>query len=204
VTGVQTCALPICWTLLTGEPQSVAAVLRSLGMATPEATAHSPVLWIGHRGSGRFTRAHGLAPPATLLAAVDAIAREVSADRARRGEAIYRRGVRASGEAVAARMTADLPAAAVACANCHGGDRRGRAEGGATAADLHWDVLSDPDGRRAPGGATLPPYTPALLARAITEGIDSAGRRLGTGMPRYRLSRDELADLVAYLRTAAH
>lgn len=51
------------------------------------------------------------------------------------------------------------------------------------------------------GAARRPPYDEVSLARAIREGIDVTGRRLGPGMPRYALGDDELKALVAHLRT---
>ncbi len=43
-------------------------------------------------------------------------------------------------------------------------------------------------------------YTDALLARAITQGLDSSGEQLSLLMPRWILSESELADLLAYLK----
>src|SRR5262249_24969736 len=44
-----------------------------------------------------------------------------------------------------------------------------------------------------------PPYDAPLLKRSITMGFDSAGRPLDHAMPRYRMTHEDLADLVAYL-----
>ena len=50
-----------------------------------------------------------------------------------------------------------------------------------------------------------PPTTPdpgkshASFARAVTEGLDAAGRRLGAVMPRYGFDAAELEALFAYL-----
>jgi ABC-type branched-subunit amino acid transport system substrate-binding protein len=49
-------------------------------------------------------------------------------------------------------------------------------------------------------GRTHPPYTERALELAITRGLDPAGNRLSETMPRYWISRDDLSDLVAYLK----
>ena len=55
------------------------------------------------------------------------------------------------------------------------------------------------------GARRRPPYDDVSLARAIREGIDSTGRPLGSGMPRYALRDDEMKALAAYLQTlSAH
>ena len=90
-----------------------------------------------------------------------------------------------------------MPAALLACANCHGRDGRGRPEGGLDPPDLAWRTIRQPrpaDKRRA-----RPAYTVALLGRVITMGLDSAGEHTGVGMPRYQLPLHDLADLISYL-----
>ena len=46
-----------------------------------------------------------------------------------------------------------------------------------------------------------PPYTELTLKRAITEGVDPAGERLDDEMPRWRMSEQDLADLVEFIKT---
>ena len=62
---------------------------------------------------------------------------------------------------------------------------------------MTWSALGRPAATF--GKRSRPAYTAALVGRAITMGLDPAGVRLGLGMPRYRLSHEDLADLVAYL-----
>ncbi len=67
------------------------------------------------------------------------------------------------------------------------------------AADLTWPTLTRPSGD-ASNGRRRGPYTEALLRQAITRGVDPANNALHVTMPRYRLTRDDSADLIAYLR----
>jgi Cytochrome c len=112
-----------------------------------------------------------------------------------RGRQIYRTGESASGTPIVALVGAEnleVPATALPCASCHGRDGRGKEEGGIRPSNLQWHALTKPYGTR-------PPYTPALLKRAITMGTSSAKQRLNPVMPRYRLSLRDADDLVAYL-----
>ena len=43
-------------------------------------------------------------------------------------------------------------------------------------------------------------YTDALLARAITRGLDSSGQQLDASMPRWVLSESDLKDLLKYMK----
>ncbi|HET9623374.1 MAG TPA: ABC transporter substrate-binding protein, partial [Kofleriaceae bacterium] len=123
-------------------------------------------------------------------------------DAVERGRAIFQRGVTARGPAFTAELGAGnlVPAAALPCANCHGRDGRGRLEGGIAPPDLRWSSLTRPYQVVTDTGRSRPAYTAARLGRAITLGIDAGGERLGEAMPHYRLTRDELADLLAYLQ----
>lgn len=85
----------------------------------------------------------------------------------------------------------EVPAEALPCAGCHGADRLGRSEDGVTAPDLRWSVLTE--------GRTAGAYTRAALVRAISTGVDPQGKELGVSMPRYRMSQQDMLDLVAYL-----
>ena len=120
-----------------------------------------------------------------------------------RGKQIYLRGTSPAGHeltAVLGEDGAEVPAGILPCVNCHGHDGRGKPEGGITPSDITWEVLTTPYGVTHAGGRTHPPYTEPLLQRAITMGIDPAGNPLHPAMPRYRLSHQDFADLMAYLK----
>jgi ABC-type branched-subunit amino acid transport system substrate-binding protein len=121
-----------------------------------------------------------------------------------RGRQIYRAGKSASGRPIRARYgepPVEVAAAVLVCENCHGEDGLGRPEGGIQPSDISWEALSKPYGVTTPRNRGRPPYTEQTLRRAITLGFDSGGAALGADMPRYVLSRDDLDDLVAYLKT---
>jgi ABC-type branched-subunit amino acid transport system substrate-binding protein len=121
---------------------------------------------------------------------------------AERGRVLYRTGESASGGEVIAVLgdgAVQLPAASFPCATCHGEDGRGRAEGGALPSDLTWPALTRPYEVRT-GDRRRGPYDEAKMTRAIALGVDPSGNRLDSVMPRYRMSKQDADDLVAYLR----
>ncbi len=142
------------------------------------------------------------APALVGLAEVQGGSAELSPAE-RRGRTIYRTGISQSGHEVVALIGPDAleaPGAAMPCVNCHGGDGRGRPEGGVTPTDLTWPHLTKPYGLRHASGRSHPPYDESRLKRAISMGLDPAGNELHMAMPRYRLSLSDMADLMAYLK----
>jgi ABC-type branched-subunit amino acid transport system substrate-binding protein len=125
-----------------------------------------------------------------------------------RGKAIYSTGKSATGKSAAGppitvtlgEGTAPLPAETLPCLGCHGPEGRGRPEGGVAPSDIRWSSLTRPYEVTTPSGRKHPAYDRRLAIRAITLGIDPAGNRLGVGMPRYQLSREDADALVAYLQ----
>ncbi|HET9228136.1 MAG TPA: ABC transporter substrate-binding protein [Thermoanaerobaculia bacterium] len=101
-----------------------------------------------------------------------------------RGREIYLEG---TGEvtAVIAGGT-EVPASALPCGSCHGRDGRGQAEGGVKPSDL---TRIDDD---------------RALKRGIAMGLGSDGRQLHVAMPRYRMSQQDMADLISYIKTLGH
>jgi len=120
----------------------------------------------------------------------------------RRGREIYLHGSIPGGRpirAVLGQSREPVDAALLACGNCHGHDGRGRPEGGVEPPDVTWQALCKPYGATDRFGRRRPAYTESLLGRVVTMGLDSSGRQLEAVMPRYLLSPEDLADLVAYL-----
>lgn len=118
------------------------------------------------------------------------------------GRQVYFEGVGEDGReiiAVLGQGGTEVPASQMPCASCHGEDGRGRAEGGLSPSDLTWASLTKPYDTRHASGRERPPYTPYLLKRAVTMGIDAGGNPLHIAMPRYRLTQKEAGALVAYL-----
>ena len=118
-----------------------------------------------------------------------------------RGKIIYTAGRSPAGEPLYYRLISaggnSFPARGTSCARCHGPHGKGGRGGDAVPPDITYGALTK--------AATVSrrervAYTDALLARAITEGLDSSGEQLSLLMPRWVLSGSELADLLAYLK----
>lgn len=121
----------------------------------------------------------------------------------RRGKQIYVQGQSASGQEILAYLgeaALEVPGSSMACANCHGLEGEGKSEGGIVPSNLTWEALTKPYGVTHPNGRKHPPYTERALELAITRGLDPAGNKLLNVMPRYQMSKQDLADLVTYLK----
>lgn len=122
-----------------------------------------------------------------------------------RGRRIYLEGVSPSGGEITAVIGGEggteVPASALPCGGCHGRDGRGQAEGGVSPSDLTWESLTR-EGIRP--GRRHPPYDERLLKRAIAMGIDPAGNPVNVAMPRYRMSQQDMADLISYIKKLGH
>lgn len=81
----------------------------------------------------------------------------------------------------------------IACVSCHGPGGRGRKHTMGMmqemdAKDIRWSVLqSEIDAEK--------------FRLAVVEGKDPDGTQLNTGMPRYNMSNEDLADVIAFLKT---
>jgi len=120
-----------------------------------------------------------------------------------RGRQIYRQGTSQSGKEILAYIgdaSVEVPASSMACAGCHGLDGRGKPEGGVNPSNVTWESLTKPYGAKNPDGRQHPPYTERALELAVTRGVDPGGNKLLQAMPRYTMSREDLADLTSYLQ----
>lgn len=152
-----------------------------------------------------------MAVAAALLAAfvpdnralADALAQDSLTPQERRGKQIYLQGTSSSGKEILAYLgdqSLEVPASAMACANCHAIDGRGKPEGGVIPSNITWDALTKSYGVTHPSGRKHPPYTERGLDLAITRGLDPAGNKLLNVMPRYQMSVGDMADLITYLK----
>ncbi|HEV8187609.1 MAG TPA: ABC transporter substrate-binding protein [Pyrinomonadaceae bacterium] len=122
-------------------------------------------------------------------------------DSERRGKEFYLRGTTPSGREIMARLNdLDVPASAFPCSGCHGIRGEGKSEGGVTAGDITWSNLIKPYGHTHPTGRKHGPFTESSVIRAVVNGVDPAGNDLLVAMPRYKVSPEEMADLLAYLK----
>ena len=146
-----------------------------------------------------------------VMASAPLCAGAASADELALGQRIYREGIGAEGRPLMSLAAADTPLAGkpVACEKCHRRSGFGGTEGQLTIRPITALALTGQQeiGLHAPrvrarvGTRTRPPYTEALIARAIATGVDAAGEALDPLMPRYRLDAREMKAITAYLLT---
>src|SRR5689334_12381328 len=120
-----------------------------------------------------------------------------------RGKEIYLLGTAKSGKDILAYIgesSLEVPGSSMACANCHGMTGQGKPEGGIDPSNITWEALTKPYGITHASGRKHSAYTARGLELAITRGVDPAGNKLLNAMPRYQMSKDDLADLVVYLK----
>lgn len=120
-----------------------------------------------------------------------------------RGKQIYMLGTSKSGKDILAYIgdsALEVPGSTMACANCHGVNGHGKPEGGIDPSNITWEALSKPYGVTHSSGRKHPPYTARALELAITRGVDPGGNKLLNAMPRYQMSKEDLDDLVLYLK----
>jgi ABC-type branched-subunit amino acid transport system substrate-binding protein len=119
----------------------------------------------------------------------------------RRGKAIYLRGESTSGKEIKAIVgDMDLPASTVTCAGCHGLRGEGKTEGGVTAGNLTWSNLVKTYGHTHPSGRKHGPFNEKLFTRSLVQGLDPSGNEMAVAMPRFEMSPEDIADLIAYLK----
>ncbi|HJT30201.1 MAG TPA: ABC transporter substrate-binding protein [Pyrinomonadaceae bacterium] len=119
----------------------------------------------------------------------------------RRGRAIFLRG-EVPGKKPLMAMVGDLevPVATINCAGCHGRRGEGKTEGGVAAGNLTWSNLTKSYGHTHPSGRKHGAFNESSFTTAVVRGVDPAGNELNVAMPRYRLSIEDMNDLIAYIK----
>ena len=137
------------------------------------------------------------------------------------GQRMYRAGLLPSGQPMRGTLQGGIPVTGLHCATCHRRSGFGSSEGATfvppvtgpslfQASELRRAVLfrmfyqEDLAGRfwvRVREQRLRPAYTDDTLAVALREGKDPTGRALDLLMPRYRLSDEDMAQLIAYLKS---
>ena len=143
---------------------------------------------------------------ALLLAISPPIQAQSDKAASERGRHLFINGERLNGEALSANVGSasfSIPATALPCVNCHGRDGRGQAEGGVIPSNITWRNLTKEYGGTTSVGRQYKAYDVTSMLTAITEGVDSAGNRLDSSMPRFAISKRDAHDLVAYLKIIA-
>lgn len=152
-----------------------------------------------HAERGRAQEAPS-APPRAQPPAAPAAARALTPQE-RRGRSIYLRGESAAGREIKAVVgEVDVPASAMTCAGCHGLRGEGKTEGGVTAGDLTWSNLLKPYGHTHPSGRKHGAFTESSVIFSVTNGVDPNKNELNVAMPRFKMSPEDMADLIAYLK----
>lgn len=119
----------------------------------------------------------------------------------RRGKQIYLRGESPAGRKITAILgDFDVPASTVTCGGCHGLRGEGKTEGGVSAGNLTWTNMVKSYGHTHPSGRKHGPFDEKLFIRSLVQGLDPAGNKLAVAMPRFEMSPEDIADLVAYLK----
>ena len=135
-----------------------------------------------------------------LLAPLVAVAAGLT-DAEKRGKRVYMEG-KGRKKISAFLLSAGIkaPGAAFPCINCHLAAGTGQLEGGVQSADVTWFTMTKEFSGKRPSGRVHPAYDEESLMAAITSGLDPAGNELDSAHPRYEMEREDLKDLVAYIR----
>jgi ABC-type branched-subunit amino acid transport system substrate-binding protein len=119
----------------------------------------------------------------------------------KRGKAFYLRAESSSGQEITAMMgEIEVPATTLTCAGCHGARGEGKTEGGVTAGNVTWLELTKPYGHAHETGRKHSAFSETSFIRTVTAGVDPAGNKLSVAMPTYQMPRQDMSDLIAYLK----
>ncbi|MDE2154995.1 MAG: cytochrome c [Xanthomonadaceae bacterium] len=152
-----------------------------------------------------------------------AVGKHAAASNVAAGERIYRQGIGTDGKPVQAFSQTDVPLSGeqAACVTCHRPSGLGSSEGGYYVPPISGPLLFSPRkldrlrlfpqffhqvqpksfDTRLHQPHMRPGYTVGSLATTLSEGVDAAGQKLATIMPRYRMTDADVKALAAYLHT---
>ena len=120
-----------------------------------------------------------------------------------RGKYIYETGKSRSRRVITADMQRGeppVPAEIIPCKNCHGADGRGADDyTGVAPLNINWYAMAL-SGAHQHSKRNHEAFDEQSVARSITDGVDPDGNSLDVSMPRYNISADDMADLIAYLK----
>ena len=151
-----------------------------------------------------------------FLAACTGIGAQRGAYRSN-GERIYYDGTSAnnrisySGGSFGGMMGGGMTRGRLACADCHGDDASGGGHFmGMTvmdAPDIRWSTLTAEEhgepGDHKENAMDHPPYDAASFQNAVTQGVNPGGEPLDTAMPRWRMSDQDIQDLIDFLQESS-
>ena len=159
----------------------------------------------------RTTRQAAAAPLAHVLALAGMVllwpdAPTVAADLSdaeERGKYIYETGRSRSRRVINADLGGGgppTPGHVLPCINCHGADGRGAEDYvGIAPLNINWYALAS-SGVHEHAVRTHRPFDELSLARAIVIGKDPDGLDMEKAMPRYDMAKEDVEDLIAYLK----
>ncbi len=117
------------------------------------------------------------------------------------GKYIYTKGIGSSDVKIMANMSGvNVPATIMTCINCHNARGTGNPEGGIIPSNITWQALTKNYNVKRQDGEMRSPYNEKSLRKVITTGIDPSGNRLHTTMPKYNMTRQDMDNLIAYLK----
>jgi ABC-type branched-subunit amino acid transport system substrate-binding protein len=120
-----------------------------------------------------------------------------------RGKYIYESGRSRSRRVINADLgngETPTPGHILPCINCHGADGRGADDYvGIAPLNINWYALAS-TGYHSHAVRMHGPFDELTLARAIIFGLDPDGNKMEKAMPRYDMAKEDVEDLIAYLK----
>ena len=121
------------------------------------------------------------------------------------GEQIYFTGVSQRNSEIQSEGGGHMQMMGGACASCHGADRRG----GIRMMPYFWvkappllaESLFGAHDEGGNGHGDHDNYNEISMRKAISTGIDPSGERLNDSMPRWRMTDEDMNDLIAFLKS---